>query len=1022
MATPPQLTQIAFGAPLDESTEDEILDPQIGFPVLENVRQDKRGGVSKRLGYAGLTTDRLSGSPRGRGRRLLDHRGTACIIDGTTLDTYDPAGTNIPRGRVPEVTVTTRALACSGRLDRTSQLDSVVCSGAIVCVWTVLAPGSGVAVHASVESASGVVIRPPELINVMGNPIIRLGTYGNIVVLIYAIQSSNHINFVTLDCTSAETIAEGWTNSSTLSTDKLSETNRLDVESLDDRIAIAYVNESEGTSQITIKTLNAAGVLETHTVNTSSITPNLVAIAGSLADTLWVAWNESDVLKAIGLDGDALTTTLAITGTLDTGLYFLSKPYIVAGPSPGEATLLVTKLDVLGSSLIVRGWTTTGGTVDPTHVQTSYNAQIDSRPFLRGNRRYALLGADHTGMGSTEEDLLVSVYLCDVTDHAVNTGARFRPVALAYPGLLKRVSYQPITLPDGRVGYAHVVASSSAGYAVHLVTYDWSDPANSRTAQHNGVTFISGGVLSYYDGQRVVETGILHPPSILDVTDTGSGTGPDGVVKYVATYEELDATGNWTISGVSSPTTVTTTDNALEIRIRPLSITARDPSRLRVVLWRTLPNEIIYYRAVDASLDILSSIVLVDDVSNAVLALRRRLYGTGFLPGTNGSALQRDAPPYCRDVVSYNGMLVIASGTDLWWSGQTIGGEGTWFSTEQFFLTVDGPGDITALAVQDNILYAFKKRSIYSISGDPPADNGSGGGLGQPRLLSSDVGCINTNSVVTTSIGVFFQSHRGIELLGRGAPVWIGEKVQRTLERFPIVTSAVLDARNSLVRFSLAAALDDDGSVVPYDAESGAGGGRDLVFDLVLGDWQSVDDKSGSSEHQPSQDACVITIDGKSKYAWLASDGTVYVEKDSKHHSPYRDPGGWITMTAETGWFKVGGLQGRQIFNRALLLARKHSPVNLSMSIGYTYREEYAEPREWTNDELNALLTSGWPITQLEHRGNNDSDGQSIRIRITDSSADFDGANGNGRGATWLGLTLDITPRSGAADVPEGAR
>ena len=106
-------------------------------------------------------------------------------------------------------------------------------------------------------------------------------------------------------------------------------------------------------------------------------------------------------------------------------------------------------------------------------------------------------------------------------------------------------------------------------------------------------------------------------------------------------------------------------------------------------------------------------------------------------------------------------MLVVASGSDLWWSGQTIGGEGTWFLRGAVFVTVDGPGDITALAVQDGTLYAFKGTGIWAVGGEAPATTARV--EGSARLVGSrfDVGCINPLSVVTTSLGTFFLSHRG---------------------------------------------------------------------------------------------------------------------------------------------------------------------------------------------------------------------------------------------------------------------
>ena len=362
----------------------------------------------------------------------------------------------------------------------------------------------------------------------------------------------------------------------------------------------------------------------------------------------------------------------------------------------------------------------------------------------------------------------------------------------------------------------------------------------------------------------------------------------------------------------------------------------------------------------------------------------------------------------------FAGMLVVASGSDLWWSGQTIGGEGTWFSAEQFFTTVDGPGNITALAVQDGTLYVFKERAIYAVSGEPPSDNGSSGGLGQPRRLAVDVGCIRCSSLVVTSWGIFFQSHRGIELFSGGRATWIGEKVLRTLDAYPIVTSAVIDAPNNLVRFTLAHSYELDGGVTGPNGDDpgdGSGGGRDLIYDLTLNDWQCVDVRS---MYSAAQDAAMITVGGESKYAWLASGGPVHVEG-----STFLDDGDWITMAAETGWWKLSGIQGRQQFNRLLSMFRKWTPCDLSVEVGYEYRDEYATIAERANATLDTILALDVPL-QLRVDPNDDAEGQAIRVRITDATPTT-GSVGTGRGATWLAMTFDITPREGPAEVPEEA-
>jgi len=125
-------------------------------------------------------------------------------------------------------------------------------------------------------------------------------------------------------------------------------------------------------------------------------------------------------------------------------------------------------------------------------------------------------------------------------------------------------------------------------------------------------------------------------------------------------------------------------------------------------------------------------------------------------------------------------------------------------------------------------------------------------------------------------------------------------------------------------------------------------------------------------------------------------------------------------MTAESAWFKAAGVQGVQQFNKLLALTRKATDHNLSVSLSYNYEQTFRTARTYTRAEINTLLTAGWPVTQLKHEAHDDAECQSIRVRLEDVTP-TGGTVGTGKGATWLALTLDITPKSGVFDVPEGA-
>lgn len=1012
MASPPQLLQIAFAGGLDESQQNEILDASKAFPVLQNGRQDLRGGYTKRLGFAALSKSRLDGSTRSAGNRLIAHGDETITIDGTHLDTFaEAANVSVTSSRVPEVSVSTRTLAGA-----CTELQDIVQRGNYIAT-AFYRDGT---IYAALETTAGVSIRAPEAIYTSGagSTSALLGTFSTYIVLLATALGGANVVAYYINTASAATITAGWQSIGNVATDRAT---GLSSQSLTDRIAFAYANSGGGTSRLTVKTIDISGVIESENINTNSVRPDVVAVEGSIADTLWVGWNESTSVKVKGLQANSLSTTLASTATIFSGTYQNAQnapPHIVSGEVAGTARAAIVTSDV---TMFVEFQTSMGAvttTASPTFVA---GVLMDARPFRLNGRYYGLfrpmdaIGTPSISGVSTDNGISI---LGDWTDATTAATAWIRPVAMAFPNLTSSIQMRTLHPIVGTTtaAYATPVLRSAEGTSVELITYDFASRKRWRSATHNRSLFLSGGILSYYDGARVAEAAFLYAPNKPTASDTGSGAGVTGPVRYVCTYEEVDADGNWAVSGVSPPSEpLTVTDNEVSVTVFSLAISARlkavsDP-RTRIALYRTTQGgEPPYYFVADKANVTSSTVSFTDSTTDSVLATHRKLYGTGNLPGTNGSGQDRRAPPFCQDILSYNGMLLVASGPNVYWSGQTIDGEHTWFSPA-FVSPVDDDGDVIALSAQDGTVFAFKRRAIYATSGDAPTDAGAGG-LGAWRKLAVDVGCIDPSSTVVTSLGIFFQSERGIELLTRGGSVvWVGEGIQRTLESYPIVAKAVLDSRNGLVRFSLAAS-ENGGRII--------GSGRDAIYDLTLQSWVSIDDKTGTSAHEASQDAALIKVSGAWRYAWLGTDGTIRYERSSSDMLAHYDGSTWITMAAETGGFKTTGIQGKQHFNRVLFLSRRSTDCKLSVALSYNYETSFRSARQWSNVEIDSLLSAGWPITQLKHESHDDAECQSVRIRIEDA-APTSGVPANGKGATWLALTLDITPKQGVFDVPEEA-
>lgn len=1008
--------EFAFSGGIDESTREEIADAARTFPTLENGRQDKRGGYSKRLGYGYLTTSRLDASARTAGRKLFSHSDRCCVIDGTYLDVYsETAAVWSTIGRVPEASYRLLdAPSTSGPSDGTASdvEDVAIANGCVVILHNA---GGYETLSCSVMDLAGTILRAPEAVRTASTGTrIRgaLGSYGNVVCLIATDGLSANVRLYTLDCTSAATITTGWTDRGNVATDQhaLSASPPLAVASMENRVAFAYVNNSAGTDQATVKTVTTAGVVETRTVNTSSTRPGCVALEGSVADTLWFAWNETTSVKVIGLDADNLAATLA---TAATALSPASAPTNVHVVTTGTGAGRVYANDpTTDLALSCRPFTTSAGAVSLGTGNGWYSVFLASKPYVRSGRVYGFVYAGGEALSTNSQGIYV---LADL-DASAST---VRPVVNPEPGLcVAPISKRAALLASGTKLYTVLSLTRGNDRAAVLLEVDFASSTLWHAVSHGGSTFLTGGVTSKFDGSRLREAGIIVAPSKpTSVQNAGAVLNPASGYHWVAVYEAVDGDGNWVVSGASLPSDPSATGACASFTVTTSTLTCtsrfstwNQASAERVTFYRDVSGGSVFYRvgSVPNSTNA-ATVSFTDATTDANLIAAAKLYGTGAYPGTAGAGQDRRAPPGFTCLVSYNDMLVGATGSTLWHSSQSVVGEAVWFNPLFRLDMVDG-GEVTALAAQDGTLYVFKRRSIFAVTGEPPADNGSSGGLGTPRKLAADVGCIDPRSVVVTALGVFFQSERGLELLSRGQSVeWIGEQVQETLSSFPVITSATLDSAHALVRFTCAASETDN--VV------GATGVH-LVYDLTLRTWVSVDKVYGSGGgNTAAQSASMVYVGGAWRYAWLDPNGFVYSERRASDGDAHLDESGtqWVTMRAATANVHIAGLQGEQNIDRLLMLAERHTDHDFTIEIAHDYASSYTESKTFPASLLSTLGRQ-WLDRELLK-----STSQAIRVRLTDATPSS-GTVGTGKGATWVALTFSGERKSGVKRTTSAQR
>lgn len=1006
MPVSPHILKSPAALGIDESTRPELVEFGTKNLRQENVRPVRTGEAVTRFGFEALSN---AGVNSVNGRRIFADRSTIVRIstwtDGTTSsEVFDLNGGqwSALMGRPSECAV---RLIDMPSLGTGTHIEDVAYANGYFCVvWSVDSATLLYSFASVINAVTGAVVSAPIQIGSVtaSNAGPCLVVVGTAFIHVRANPAGSTIQAHYLDTVNSAAIVNGWTAITDLATNQSGTNTAIAVCSLPHatlaRAALVYVNDSGGASAATVKTFDTTGVLETQTLNTNSVNPTILDIRGNALDTLWVSWDEALLVQLCGLPPLAITTTpLATTATIITAATEVNLIAIQPSDTAGQGRLFVNDTS---SSLrsAMRGFQTTAGAAATNGSQISaYAAHACGRPFLNSGRYYIpVFVADSA---NTQKQVVLAEWSDDVTF--------FRPVANPAPALstlnVHGESHYRCTIiagPDaGKYYFGLGILRSSVADATALVEFDFTSIQRWQSAAWGNSTYLSGGLLQYLDGRRVAEVGFLVRPPTPTTATSGTGITATTGWRYICVYEEVDADGNWHISGLSDPSASTgaVTNKTVTVTTRPLTVSSRlssasaQATSVRVAFYRTLDGGVAPYYRLGTTINNTASatVTYADTTTDATLAAAAKLYAQ---PGVLGTAQDRRPPPYFQCLVSYNGMLVGASGSDIWYSGQNVAGEGAWFNPV-FQVPVPGDGDITALAVMDGALFAFKRAEIYVLAGDPPSDNGASGGLGVPRRLSTDLGT-DSNITCTTAIGIVFKSERGIELLTRKQVVtWIGQGVSKTTDDYPVVTSMTVESSPSGAYLLVELASAVTAGLV-------TGTGRTLVLDLSSGDWVSIDRRksvAGASD-APSQSACMVYNGTAWRYAWMSTTGRVHIED----RTTYKDAdGSFVTPLIETGWFNAA--QNEQRVWRTSVLFERATAAGLSVETAYDL-DDYdpsAIVSTWDEDE-----TDGQRQLELDPEPR----GESLKFRITTTAPT---TLGTGQGLILYGLALNLQPKQG---------
>lgn len=434
-------------------------------------------------------------------------------------------------------------------------------------------------------------------------------------------------------------------------------------------------------------------------------------------------------------------------------------------------------------------------------------------------------------------------------------------------------------------------------------------------------TLMSGGVIRAYDAYGFTELGFLtFPEDIAQPTLVAPLGGPglvDGLYGYRFVYEWTDNQGQIDRSAPSPIVLVDVLGGPRGVDFSsiatPLLTDKFPPNRqsARLVVYRTLTNGNVFFSTQQSfPLDPATGFIAFNDSNDNSIESNEILY-------TVGGELENDAGPSSTILLEAKDRVWLAGTEDgqLWYSKKFVDGDRVSFSLGQ---RIKPEGVITALAEMDDKLVVFEQSRIFIISGDGPNALGEQDSFTPMQLVSTDVGCIDNRSVVEMSLGVMFQSQKGIYLITRALEsLYIGAPVEK-FNGQEITASTLVEDVNQ-VRFLVSS-------------------GVTLLYDYLFNSWGTWTNYTG-----------VCAAQWVGTYAHLKPSGQVYLESEGYYLDEYQS----IPLIIETAWIKLAGVQGFKRIYRVAVLGDFRTPHKLRFKVAFDYQPYIDQELIW--DTLTGL-------------------------------------------------------------------
>lgn len=473
------------------------------------------------------------------------------------------------------------------------------------------------------------------------------------------------------------------------------------------------------------------------------------------------------------------------------------------------------------------------------------------------------------------------------------------------------------------------------------------------------VTLFAGGMCRF-DGRKIAPPIPAGIPSITAEYDTVGGTIPAGTYGIAIVYEWYDADG-YRYQSAPAVRTVTTTGatSSIDWTVDALGRSTTGAYERTVAVYMTLDAGTTYYR---------------QDVASATS-------GTiTFVPvGTTEILYTIAEPPHIEPgsaqcVAVADSRWWAADGTRVYYSHRAEGGNAAQFAAGALYL--DAPERIHGIGELDEQPLLLGESRIYRVVGDGP-DRTGGGGVYLVQPISGALGMIPGTPVLSSTVGVWYETRRGLTLLARGG----GAPVLQTAIEMSALTGAVEMPNEEMVVF--AGSVNGTLAAACYDIRTGAWSRWTPPYWRTVGSWRSS----------------------------LLAGSEGYVYQQSSGSTDYRDASGLspgnlfaYTLIAETGDLRPAGTAAPVQWGTVSALT---GSVGTSATLSTTIRVD-SDAGTVTATAQTASVTADRQKVRVQPQYAS-ADAISVRWEITPVS---------GQAADWCGASIEATPQGGSTRVP----